>query len=86
MAISPGVARELYPIALQQARRAVLVDLAAVVIIALGAVAMWVSGWPAVWCFLGSAVIGGPAVWRGIQRWRRLKNMRAGEAAERGEL
>jgi hypothetical protein len=82
---SEQVARELYPIALKQARQDMIIDLFSAALILTVAVAMWVSGAPR-FHSLVSALGGGAATIRGMGRWRRLRRMHPTEAAARGEL
>jgi len=83
---SPEVARELYPVALRQARAGVVLDLIMAAVIAIGAVVLLVVGAPAALCLTASAVAEYPVVVRGIKRFKRLRSMRPIEAASSGEL
>src|SRR5262245_46732994 len=51
-----GVAHELYPIAVRQARQSLISDLLAAVVVVIAAVLMWLGGWPGFWCFVVSSL------------------------------
>jgi len=82
--VSPAVAKELYPLAVREARAGMIRDIVMLIIIAAGCAMLWAGRFP-VYCIYISASAGIPALIQSIKRYKRLRHLQPSEAAASGE-
>jgi hypothetical protein len=83
---SPAVARELYPIAVRQARADVICDAIMLVIVGGGCAMLWAGGDQRAYSIIPALLGGVPVPIRSIRRYKRLRSLQPSEAADAGEL